>query len=187
MVWRWFLIVKRYIAHPPLFSILAGIPPSIYGARDYLDCRPTTIRLTPIFISTLTIILVFLVSYKIYKSNTVSIIASLIYATVPLIVAAGRIAKGDCLLALVLITGVLCVLKYTESKKKIYVIFAGLLAGVSFWCKEMGLCVIVILPIILGRKGFLKEAGVTAGIGMLLASSYFLYCYLINPMHSSRY
>lgn len=176
-----FLIVKRYIAHPPLFSILAGIPPSIYGARDYLDCRPTTIRLTPIFISTLTIILVFLVSYKIYKSNTVAIIASLIYATVPLIVAAGRIAKGDCLLALVLITGVLCVLKYTESKKKIYVIFAGLLAGVSFWCKEMGLCVIVILPIILGRKGFLKEAGVTAGIGMLLASSYFLYSYLINP------
>ena len=87
------MIVKRYIAHPPLFSILAGIPPSIYGARDYLDCRLTTINLTPIFISTFTIILVFLVSYKIYKSNSVSIIASLIYATVPLIVAAGRIAK----------------------------------------------------------------------------------------------
>ena len=44
-----FMIVKRYIAHPPLFSILAGIPPSIYGAKDYLDCRLTTIRLTPIF------------------------------------------------------------------------------------------------------------------------------------------
>ncbi len=176
-----FMIVKRYIAHPPLFSILAGIPPTICGASDYLDCRLNTIRLTPIFLSTLTIILVFLVSCKIYKSNTAAVIASLLYATVPLIVAAGRIAKGDGLLALVLISGVLCVLKYAESKKFIYVIFSGLLAGVSFWCKEMGICAIIILPILLGRKGFLKEAGVTAGIGILLASSYFLYNYLINP------
>lgn len=176
-----FMIVKRYIAHPPLFSIFAGIPPSISGAKDYLDCRLTTIRLTPILLSTFTIILVFLASHKIYKSNTVSIIASLIYATVPLIVAAGRIAKGDCLLALVLITGVLCVLKYTESKKKKYIIFAGILAGVSFWCKETGICVIVILPILLGRKGFHREACITAGIGIILASCYFMYNYLINP------
>ena len=119
---RWFgdsfRIVKGYIDHPPLFSIFAGIPPTICGAKDYLDCRFTTFNLTPIFFSTLTIILVFLVSYKIYKSNTVSIIASLLYATVPLIVAAGRIAKGDCLLSLVIISGVLCVLKYTESKRR---------------------------------------------------------------------
>ena len=182
---RWFgdsfRIVKGYIDHPPLFSIFAGIPPTICGAKDYLDCRFTTFNLTPIFFSTLTIILVFLVSYKIYKSNTVSIIASLLYATVPLIVAAGRIAKGDCLLSLVIISGVLCVLKYTESKKKIYVIFAGLLAGVSFWSKEPGICALVIYPLLLSRKGFIKEAGITAGIGFLLAASYLLYNYLINP------
>ncbi|MBM4064322.1 MAG: phospholipid carrier-dependent glycosyltransferase [Planctomycetes bacterium] len=176
-----FMIVKRYIAHPPLFSILAGIPPSISGAKDYLDCRLTAIRLTPIFISTVTIILVFIVSHKIYKSNTASVIAGLLYATVPLIVASGRIAKGDCLLALVLISGVLCVLKYTESKKWIYVIFTGLLAGVSFWCKETGMCVIVILPVLMGRKGFLKEACIAAGIGIFLAACYLLYNYLINP------
>ncbi len=176
-----FTIVNRYIAHPPLFSIFAGIPPTICGAKNYLDCRLTTINLTPIFFSTLTIILVFLVSYKIYRSNALSIIASLLYATVPLIVAAGRIAKGDCLLALVLISGVLCVLKYTESKRKMYVLFVGLLAGVSFWCKEMGICAIVIFPLLLGRKGFLKEAFITAGIGFFVAISYMLYNYLINP------
>lgn len=176
-----FTIVRRYIAHPPLFSIFAGIPPTISGARDYLDCRLTTINLTPIFFSTLTIILVFLVSYKIYRSNTLSVVASLLYATVPLIVAAGRIAKGDCLLALVLISGVLCVLKYMESKQKMYVIFAGLLAGVSFWCKEMGICAIVIFPVLLGRKGFLKESFITAGIGFFVAAGYMLYNYLINP------
>ncbi|HHT9112840.1 MAG TPA: PA14 domain-containing protein [Candidatus Wunengus sp. YC65] len=176
-----FIIVKRYIAHPPLFSIFAGIPPSISGAKDYLDCRLTTIRLTPIFLSTFTIILVFLVSYKIYKSNAVSIIASLLYATVPLIVASGRIAKGDCLLALVLVSGILCILKYSECQKKMYVVFAGLLAGVSFWCKEMGICAIVILPLLLGRKGYKKEACIIAGIGFFVAISYMLYNYLINP------
>ena len=176
-----FIIVNRYIAHPPLFSIIAGIPPSISGAKDYLDCRLTTIRLTPIFLSTFTIILVFLLSYKIYKSNAVSIIASLLYATVPLIVASGRIAKGDCLLALVLVSGILCILKYSECQKKMYVVFAGLLAGASFWCKEMGICAIVILPLLLGRKGYKKEACIIAGIGFFVAISYMLYNYLINP------
>jgi len=176
-----FMIVKRYIAHPPLFSVFAGIPPTICGAKDYLDCRLTTINLTPVFFSTLTIIPVFLVSYRIYRSKAISIIASLLYATVPFFVAAGRIAKGDCLLALVLISGVLCVLKYSESRKKTDVIFAGLLAGVSFWCKEMGICAIVILPVLLARKRFIKEAFVTAGIGFFVAISYMLYNYLINP------
>jgi len=182
---RWFgdgfMIVRRYIAHPPLFSVFAGIPPTICGAKDYLDCRLTTINLTPVFFSTLTIIPVFFVSYRIYRSKTISIIASLLYATVPFFVAAGRIAKGDCLLALVLISGVLCVLKYSESRKKTDVVFAGLLAGVSFWCKEMGICAIVILPVLLARKRFIKEAFVTAGIGFFVAISYMLYNYLINP------
>ncbi|GAN34977.1 MAG: phospholipid carrier-dependent glycosyltransferase [Candidatus Brocadia sp. AMX2] len=182
---RWFgdsfRIVKGYIDHPPLFSIFAGIPPTICGAKDYLDCRFTTINLAPIFFSTLTIVLVFLVSYNIYHSNTLAIIASLLYATVPLFVAAGRIAKGDGLLALVFISGVFCVLKYIESQKKRYMIFAGLLAGLSFWCKETGICAIVIFPILLGRKGFIKEAGIIAGIGFPVAIGYFLYNYLINP------
>lgn len=176
-----FMIVKRYIAHPPLFSILAGIPPSISGAKNYLDCRLTTIRLAPVFISTLTIILVFIVSLKIYKSNTLSIIASLLYATVPLVVASGRIAKGDCLLALVLISGVLCVLKYVESKKGIYLILSGLCAGVSFWCKETGICAIAIIPLLIGRKGLFKEACIAAGIGVIIAACSMLYNYLINP------
>ena len=181
---RWFGdyfgIVKGYIDHPPLFSIFVGIIPTISGAKDFLDCRLTTINLIPILFSTLTIILVFLVSYKIYQSNTISIITSLLYATVPLFVAAGRIAKGDCLLSLVLITGILCVLKYIESQKKIFVIFAGLLAGMSFWSKETGISAMIILPLLLGRKGFVKEACIIAGIGFLLAASYLLYNYLIN-------
>lgn len=176
-----FTIVKRYIAHPPLFSIFAAIPSTICGAKEYLDCRLTAINITPVFFSTLTILLVFLVSYKIYHSYSASIFASLLYATVPLFVAAGRIAKGDGLLALVLISGVLCVLQYTESGKKGYLIGAGLLAGVSFWSKEMGICAIVIIPLLLGHKGFRKEAGMAAGIGLAIAMGYFLYCYLINP------
>ncbi|OQZ03636.1 MAG: hypothetical protein B6D34_06865 [Candidatus Brocadia sp. UTAMX1] len=181
-----FTIVKRYIAHPPLFSIFAGIPPMICGAKEYLDCRLTTINITPIFFSTLTVLLVFCVSYKIYRSYSISIIASLLYATVPIFVVTGRIAKGDGLLALVLISGVLCVLQYAESGKKVYVIYAGLLAGVSFWSKEMGICAIVIIPLLLGRKGFRKEAGLAAGIGFAIAISYFLYCYLINPEAFSK-
>ena len=62
-----------------------------------------------------------------------------------------------------------------------YVVFAGLLAGVSFWCKEMGICAIVILPLLLGRKGYIKEACIIAGIGFFVAISYMLYNYLINP------
>ncbi|RIJ98829.1 MAG: hypothetical protein DCC43_09280 [Candidatus Brocadia sp.] len=181
-----FTIVKRYIAHPPLFSIFAGIPPTICGAKGYLDCRLTTINITPIFFSTLTILLVFSVSYKLYRSYSTSIIASLLYATVPLFVAAGRIAKGDGLLALVLISGVLCVLQYTESGKKRYIVGAGALAGISLWCKETGVCAIVIVPLLLGYKGFRKEAGIAAGMGFVIAVSYFLYCYLINPEAFSK-
>lgn len=182
---RWFgdsfTIVRRHIDHAPLFSIFAGIPPTICGAKNYLDCRLTTIALTPVFFSTLTIILVYLVSYKIYRSDVLSIIASLLYATVPLFVAAGRITKGDCLLALVLISTVLCILKYAEYKKTQYVIFAGLLAGVSFWCKETGICALVIMPVLFGRRGLIKEAGISAGIGVFVALGYLLYNYLINP------
>jgi 4-amino-4-deoxy-L-arabinose transferase-like glycosyltransferase len=105
----------------------------------------------------------------------------LLYATVPLFVAAGRLAKGDCLLALVFVSGVLCVLKYAETKKKQYVLFAGLLAGTSYWCKEVGICAIVILPVLLGRKGHIKEACITAGIGIFVALGYQLYNYLVNP------
>ncbi len=182
---RWFddgfTMVTGYIAHPPLFSLFAAIPPIISGARDYLDCRLTTINLTPVFFSTLTIVPVFLVSYKIYRSRILSILAAILYATVPFFVVAGRIAKGDGLLALVLITGVLCVLKYTESKKGIYVICAGFLAGISFWCKETGICAIVIFSLLLGRNGFVKQAFIAGGIGVFVAAGYLLYNYMINP------
>jgi 4-amino-4-deoxy-L-arabinose transferase-like glycosyltransferase len=176
-----FTIVSGYIAHPPLFSIFAAIPPIICGAKDYLDCRLTTINLVPIFFSTLTIVLVFLVSYKIYRSTLLSIIASILYATVPYFVVAGRIAKGDVLLSLVLIVGVLCVLKYAESKRGTYIIFAGLLAGVSFWCKETGICAILIFPLLLGRNGFVKQAFIVCGIGIFVAAGYVVYNYMINP------
>ncbi len=176
-----FTVVKNYIAHPPLFSIFAGIPSFVLGAKDFLDCRLLTIRLVPIFFSTLTIIPVFFVARKIYRSHTTAVIASLLYATVPLFVVAGRIAKGDTLLSLVLISGVLCTLKYSESKRQVYVIFAGILAGLSFWCKEMGICAILIIPLLLGRKGARKEAFIAAGIGFFIAACYMLYNYLINP------
>lgn len=182
---RWagdgFTLVKGYISHPPLFSIFAAIPPIICGAKDFLDCRFTTFNLTPVFFSTLTIILVFLVSFKIYRSNTISIIASLIYATVPLFVASGRLAKGDCLFALALISGVFCILKYIEIQKKKYVIFAGILTGVSFWSKETGICAIIIFPLLLCQKGYVKEACITAGIGLFLDAGYLIHNYLINP------
>jgi len=183
---RWlgdgFLIVERYLGHPPLFSIFAAIPPVLSGAKDFLDCRLTTINLTPVFFSTLTIILVFCVSYKIYRSHAIAIIASLIYATVPLVVASGRIAKGDGLLAFVLMAGVLCALHYTETKKKTSLILAGFLAGTAFWSKEPGLCALLIIPLILGGKGFRKEAYITLGIGGVIVAGYLLYSYLINAV-----
>ncbi|MDR4507995.1 MAG: PA14 domain-containing protein [Candidatus Brocadiaceae bacterium] len=181
---RWFgdgfPIVKHYIAHPPLFSIFAAIPPIICGADEFLDCRMTTINLTPIFFSTLTIFIIYIVSYKIYQSYMLSIMASLIYATVPLFVAGGRIAKGDCLLSFVLLLGVLFVLKYVETQKKTYFLLAGFLAGVSFWSKEIGICAVVIIPLLLGKKGFIKEAFIAAGIGVFIASNYMLYNFLID-------
>lgn len=134
----YFPIVYPYFDHPPLNGLLVAGWSLVNGGDTFEKIDLKTIRLVPIFLSTLSSLLVFLISLRLYNHIT-AVWALLIYSTTTLFVMNGRVVLAENLLTTLLLGSIYYfgTLKNNFSVKSTILIAS--LCGLSFWTKELGI------------------------------------------------
>lgn len=169
----YFPIVYPYFDHPPLTGFLTGGLSILLGQDTFEEIDLKTIRLVPIFLSMISSVFVFLLGLRLYGYKT-AVWALLIYATTTIFVMNGRVVFAENLLTPLFLGALyLFVLwhnKLTDKKSLIL----GVLAGLSFWTKEVGVIVFITLMFLL----ITQRAKIKYTLVVMLIFFSFLLAYL---------
>lgn len=140
----YFPIVWPYFDHPPLNGILVASWALLNGERTFESIRLETIRLVPVALTTIGSVFLFLYIQSLYGFTT-GLLALIIYSTATIMVVSSRVVMAENLLTpLFLFT-----LWYYDCAKKSVtmrsVLLLGILSGLAFWTKELGIAVALTL------------------------------------------
>lgn len=171
----YFPIVYPYFDHPPLSGLLVGGWSLLFGQYRFEDIDLKTIRLVPIFLSMISSVFVFLLSKYFYNFKT-AVWSLLIYSTATIFVMNGRVVFAENLLTtLMLVTTYLfSIFRKNLTYKK--VILLGILSGLSFWTKELGIAVFLSIFYLLISEKIKSKLVLTFIItSIAIVLSYILY------------
>jgi len=187
---RWFgdpyVLVWPYFDHPPLFSMIVGVvvslaqPATYQPPWDFLSCTLPVMRVVPIVLSLAGILLLYRLAREYGATERAALLATLVYATLPLIVLAHRLVKAESLLSLLFMGAILCARGHDRTGRAGAALWAGTLAGLSIWCKATGVAVLVVVLVLLlsrGRRRGALMAFAVAGAFILL---YLLYAWAFD-------
>ena len=90
----YFPIVYPYFDHPPFAGIIVGGWSILFGQDSFPEVNLKTVRLVPIFLSTVSQILVFLLAWKIFNFKT-GVWALLIYSTTTIFAISSRVVFAE--------------------------------------------------------------------------------------------
>ena len=183
---RWFgdpyVLVNPYFDHPPLFSVLVGLtvgvgqafgvgPPPGPGAAGFLSSTLPVMRFMPILLSLVGVPLVYRLAREYGATERAALSATLVYASLPVIVLGHRLVKAESLLAVLMMGAILLAYRHQRSGAVKDALLAGLLCGLSIWTKATGIAVIgtVVILLLAARRyrGAVVATAVTGGFVLL--------------------
>jgi len=149
----------RYFLHPSLLLYLTYFLNSLIyltglGGAEWNSTALLSGRMVSALAGTFSLYLVFLIGKRLYGSSA-GLIAAAVLAVLPLHVTCSRYLKEDALLVALTLCCVAALLKAVQEDKKGYLLFAGLLAGLSASSKYSGLLSVIIV----GSAPWLKSGG----------------------------
>ncbi len=140
----YFPIVYPYFDHPPFNGIIVGSWALLNGENTFPKIQLSTIRLVPIVLSTISSVFVFLLGLRFYSYKT-AIWALLIYCTTTIFVMNGRVVFAENLLTPLFLGALYCFLRFQKNMTVQKTILLGILSGLGFWTKELGICIFLTL------------------------------------------
>ena len=171
------ILVKPFFDQPLFGSFLYSL--GIQNNPQTFDAvNPSDYRSMAINISVVTGILLFIASFIIYRNFFISLFSLVIYSTVPSFIFFSRFA----LLENILIPLSLLNLIFISSRRKIFLIIAGLIAGLALITKIQGIYILLFSLIYLVNQKYHKK-----DILLLLAGFsvfpiiYYSYCLYLSP------
>jgi len=176
----YFPMVTPYFDHPPLFGILVGGWALLNGETTFDSITLGTIRQIPILLGMITSILVYLLALRIYGKKT-AIWSLLIYSTATIFVMETRTVFAENLFTPLLLLSILTVSSINKHISYKRVITLGIIAGASFWVKELGIVVFLsVISLLLMQKVKFKMLVILTSIFIFSGLCYMLYGYLYN-------
>jgi len=171
----YFPIVYPYFDHPPFAGIVVGGWSILFGEDTFLEVKLKTIRLVPIFLSTVSQALVFLLGWKIFNFK-IGVWAVLIYSTTTIFAVNSRVVFAENVLTPLML---LSIYLFHILNKKLTVVkttIISILCGFSFWTKELGIATfLTMLYFFISYKIKPKFLLLLVFISTLLILSYGLY------------
>lgn len=143
-----FRIVTPWFDKPLLYPLLTGGFMHLTGARDFADVQLTNLRLIPIILSFFTLTLIILIGTRVF-SPTVGLTAGLIYAITPTFVLANRLSLSENLLTPIMLASLLVFLNILKKPSLRLSVILGLLCGLAFLTKQIGLVTGLIFALLL--------------------------------------
>ncbi len=140
----YFPIVWPYFDHPPLNGLVVGGWALLFGENTFEKIQLSVIRIVPIFLSTVSSLLVYLIAQKRYGFRA-ALWALLIYTTVPIFVIQTRVVLAENLLTPLLLLTIYLYDRVQKRMSMTHAILLGVLSGLSLWTKEVGICVFIIV------------------------------------------
>ncbi len=171
----YFPLVWPYFDHPPLSGFLTGGLSLLVGQDSFEKIELKTIRLVPIVLSVFSSILVFLIANSLYNYK-IAIWALLIYSTTTIFSISNRVALSENLLTPLFLTSIFLFILFNKKLSNLKLVTFGLLSGLAFWTKEVG--IVVFLSIFYFLKSInlnLKSILIFVATSFLIIGSYFLY------------
>ena len=100
-----------WLDHPPLYSLVAGGAATLAGAPEMLDAPLWPARLVSVALGTLAVALLYLLARSAY-GQTVAALAGLLFATIPTVVVASRLALAESLIVVLMLVALLATQSY---------------------------------------------------------------------------
>lgn len=173
-------IVTPYFDHPPLFGLLTGGVALLRGETELEEVNLSTIRLIPVILGSLSIVLLFKLCQNLYGFR-VAAISALVFATVPTYVVASRMSVAENLLIPELLLALILFEKLVRKREKKLVYLLGLIAGLAFLTKFIGIFIYLSLLLLFLLKPKLRKEIIPFSLtAFLIGSFYFLYGLVIN-------
>ncbi len=171
----YFPMVYPYFDHPPLNALLVGGWSILFGQDNFLKVDLRTVRLLPIILSMVSAVFVFLLAKKLYGYKT-GIFALLIYTTATIFVINGRVVLAENLLTPLFLLATYLFSLWSKSINYKKAILIGLLCGLSFWTKELGIALfLAMLYLFISEKAGLKKTLTMVLIVLLSITLYIAY------------
>lgn len=134
----YFPIVSPYFDHTPLNGLVVGAWAVAFGEHTFEKIQLKTIRIVPIMLSTVSALLVFLIGRALYDYKT-ALWALLIYSTTTIFVIHGRVVLAENLITPLFLGSIYAFIKWYKKMTISKAFFLGILAGLTFWTKELGI------------------------------------------------
>lgn len=147
----YFPIVKPYFDHPPGYALTLGAFLLTFGQADFSSQQLGTIRLMPILLSTLTGILIFFLAKREYGFS-VALLSLSLYSTVTIFVMNQRVSVAENQLALLFMLALYLFSRWQKKLTGRRIALLGVIAGIGFITKIMGLALFVSLLFLLIYK-----------------------------------
>lgn len=176
----YFPIVWPYFDHPPFNGLLVGAWAMLNGENDFNKIKLSTIRIMPIVFSLVSLLLIFLISSKLFNFKS-ALWSGLIYAVSTIVVVQARMVFAENLLAPLFLLSIYLTLLWRKNFTYKKLLLLGIISGISFWTKELGLCVGVATGMLLiSEKVDFKKLSFFALTTIAMVSLYFLYGYIYD-------
>lgn len=165
-------LVTPWFDHPPLYGLLVGWATSLAGAREMLEASLSVARLVSVALGVVAVALLYLLARRNY-GRAVALTSILLFATIPTIVVASRLAVAESLIVVLLLGSVLATQTYLARPNGgwVWLVLAGVAAGAAGLAKVPGLTVgISVLLFLLAAKRWRSAAIASAlvvGVGIV--------------------
>lgn len=174
-----FPLVQPYFDHPPGYALTLGTFLLAFGQVDFTSQQLGTIRLMPIILSTLTGVLLFFLTKKLF-GFTSAIFSFLLYSSVTIFVMNQRVSVSENQLALLFIFAVYLFSVWQKKFSNKHLLVLGLLAGLALLTKIMGIALFVsLLFLLIYQNVSLKK--------IFLFALPFVFCFFLLMLYAHYY
>lgn len=163
----YFPMAQPYFDHPPLFGLLVGGWSLLFGQDTFQTIDLKTIRLVPIILSLFSSLFVFLIGNRLYGYK-VGVWAMLIFSTVTVFIMNMRVVVAENLLTVFLLTTIYMFVQYSSKMNTKHGIIIGVLCGLSFLTKILGIGVFLTALTLFVYKKIKPRHAITATITFLI-------------------
>lgn len=180
-------ISYRFISdpsHPPIYQpalqiLLMGVSIAVFGSNPFATRLPSAI------LSSISIILVYLICLKKFKNRLAASLSSVFLIVMTPALVMNRMAFPENSVALFFLATYYSLLKYSESEERKWIIMSAIFAGLGLLSKINGIIVPVFLIIYMFQKKILKKNVkfiLITGILALIFPLTILVAYQMNPL-----
>ena len=170
----YFVLVKPYLEHPPLFGLVAGGFAILNGAKDIYHVDLQKIRGLALLLGVFSIFMVFIFAQEVYDYK-IGLLSSLIYAIVPTIVVGSRIVENENFFIPFFLLSLFLISRFIKTKNPLFRNLAAVICGLLTLAKVPWFAGALAIVLILFYLKKYKDAGKFITIVIPIFLLFFIY------------